>query len=179
MKICSISLNKSHLSKLKMFFTYQNKRVVNLYTSTMYENSYNEYGNDISSVHSYIDKVFEKNDVFLEFPFSFVYEYIYNKHPETKFIYVDIEKETWINEMNLLKELYSHDGKPHVFEEFFCNYYFQTGKTKIQDLSPEELSQIYDLHKFGIDSFFAGKDNFIKIDYDNLEFLEIIQGFTS
>lgn len=176
MKACIISLNlskglaiKSHLEEKNIPFTY------------FYEfnnESLREYGETSQGIHKYIDSIYESNDIFIEFPSAFEYEYFYNKDPNTKFIFVNIEKQEWISAINGLK-IFPLENSPYPFEEYFCKKYLDTEIIEIKNLTDSQLSEIYDSHIAMIDSFFSDKENLIKIDINDPLFFEIFDGFLS
>ena len=77
MKACVISLNlskglviKSHLEEKSIPFKYFydfNDSKLSVYPETT------------QGIHDYIDSIYEGNDVFIEFPMAFEYQYMYYK----------------------------------------------------------------------------------------------------
>lgn len=176
MKACVISLN---LSKgLAIESHLQDKNIPFKYFYDFADISLINYEETSEGIQKYIDSIYNNHDIFIEFPVAFEYEYVYNKNPDTKFIYVDINKDIWIEKMNGLKNI-SFKNSPYPFEEYFCKKYLNTDVKEIKNLTNTELSQIYDAHILGINVFFSDKENFIKINIDDPLFFEIFDNFLS
>jgi hypothetical protein len=176
MKACVISLNlskglqiESHLRKKTIPFKYYYDHE---------DLSLKQYSEDSEGVRSYIDSIYDDNDIFIEFPVSFEYEYMYDKNPDTKFIYIDITKDEWISAMHGLKVFPFLDA-PYPFEEYFCKKYLDTTKNGVKDLTDDELSQIYYSHIWAVETFFNNNENFKKISIDDPLLFEIFDEFLS
>ena len=174
MKIYVISLNASHGREISNFFI--ENRITNKYFYD-YENlSLGYKSEDIEGVNSYFDYIYDDYDAFVEFPISFCFQHAYEKDSSSKFIYLNMDKLEWIEKM---KDLFLKYPSPniYVFEEFFCNHYIKTDKKKMLDLTDNELSQIYDAHLLAVDTFFENNENFLKLEGNDLQFLDKIKDF--
>lgn len=174
MKICVISLNACNGRELSNFFIENNVNSKYFYDFRVLELGSKE--ETLDGVKNYFDSIYDDYDAFLEFPISFCFEHAYEVDPDTKFIYCDISKDEWIQKMRLVFER-NDILEPYLFEEFFCNHYTQTGKVKMLDLTDEELSDIYDAHVLSVDTFFQNKNNFLKLNIDDADFLNKVKDF--
>lgn len=189
MKIFVVSINTSVDNVLKNYFLWKKKRLFQMYGPITYpflkhlgeEIGYGKYEENLIGVEVFVDEVIshDEYDVFLEFPFSFGLEKIYDKFINDKFIFININKEDWLKNMNDLVRYYSHEGQPYQFEKLFCNHYAITEKIKIQDLNDDELSNIYDKHLEFALNFFADKTNVLILEKDDPELLDKIDSYIS
>lgn len=196
MKTFILSLNAVEIHLIKNYFGWKNKAFFHLYGSeskvlSPQESDIEEWQNlvglakyeeSVNGAKNFINDVINsKNnyDVFIEFPFSFLFEYVYENFSNERYIYIDIDKNSWIAKMINMANVFSHQGNPYQFETFFCNYYNSTGKLKIQDLTEEELGQIFDLHKEKINNFFIDKENFIFLNSSDEDLITKINNFVS
>lgn len=176
MKIAVISLNLSGGQAVFNFLS--TKKINDKDISCKYFYDYSakkvgDYEESLVGLNTYIDEIYDQYDAFIEFPVSFGYEYLYSKDSDTKFIYIKRTLESWIEQMNNLKNSINYE-ESFYFEEFFCNHYVQTNKIKINDLTDEELEEIYNMHNQSVLSFFEESDNFISIDFaDEFVFTKI------
>lgn len=171
MKICVISLNRCNGDYVRDLLNEKDISTKYFYNFETLDPE--QYTENIDGIRSYIDSIYYAYDAFIEFPYSFAHEYMYEKDSDTKFIHIDIEKTAWIDKMNSLKDMFSHK-QAYLFEEFFCNYYLKTDKKMIQQLDDQELEDIYILHNQSIDEFFKDSSNYLKVDINDPEYLEKI-----
>lgn len=177
MKICVVSLNLAKGKEIQSLFSLKNITNEYFFQGTGYQTTLGLYEESIDGVKEYFDSKYENVDAFIEFPSSFIHQYIFQKNNNTKFIFIDISKEAWIAEMNHMKQLIHSHIPDYLFEEFFCNFYVQTGKTNMLNLTDAELSSIYDAHVDSVNSNLLNNPNFIKIDYDDPDLINKISNF--
>jgi hypothetical protein len=163
---------------LASLFSLKNIRYEYFFAGINYQNDKGLYEENVNGVKEYFDSIYESIDAFIEFPASFIYQYAFEKDNNTKFIFIDISKESWIEKMNDIKPNVQHSPE-YLFEEFFCNFYTDTGKSNMLDLTDDELATIYDLHVSNINSYFADSPNFIKVDYEDPDLINKINEFLS
>lgn len=176
MKICVVSLNMCRGEEIASLFSLKNIKSEYLFSGTGYQGRRGKYQENVNGAKEYLDSKYEKADAFIEFPFSFIHQYVFEKDNNTKFIFIDISKEDWLAKMNKTKNLFPHDAD-YLFEEFYCNFYEATGKTNMLDLTDEDLSKIYDLHVASVNNSLLNNPNFIKIDYDDVDLVNKISEF--
>lgn len=177
MKVCVISLNNSKGNNISTMLSEKGLKPRFFYSYSSPDLFI--FGETLEGIQNYIDAHYDDHDAYIEFPYSMCFEHMYSKDPETKFIYVNMPKEKWIETMTLAKNKWGKAGDPYAFEEFFCNRYVSTGKNKMQDLTDEELGEIYDAHNSAVDLFFQDKEFILRIDYNDSEFAAKISDFVS
>jgi hypothetical protein len=176
MKIRSVGLNLSGGRGLAKFLLDSNFSTKFFYDwSTLKLETYSETLNGAIEYLEIFDDYF---DAIVDIPFCFAYEYLYNKDNSTKFIYIKRDIDSWTQSFKNTQIRYSH-STPRIFEELFCNFYAETNKTKMQDLTEEEIRNIYVSHDAAIMSFFENKENFIVIDLNDLEISNKLKTFLS
>jgi hypothetical protein len=113
-------------------------------------------------------KSLEPTDAHVDIPTCFVFDKLYDMYPDAKFINITRPESDWVASMIKMKnhyvDFYGSDRDPYIFEEAYCNFYSQTGKKRIQDLTEEELSFIRSEHLNKINTFFKGKDNYLEVE---------------
>lgn len=174
MKTCVISLNRVTESNQREFFINSGKSMKYFYEFT--QMPFGMYTENNAGIQEYMDTIYDEFDIFVEFPVSFAYDYMYEKDPTTKFIYVNINKEIWIEKMMELKTMFPNSPQ-YCFEEFFCNKYITTETKVIKDLNALELSDIYDAHVEAVNNFFIDKGNIMFLDFDDVDILNKIETF--
>jgi hypothetical protein len=174
MKTCVISLNRVTEYAQREFFVSSDKRAKYFYEFT--QMPVGMYTEDSLGAQEYIDTIYDDFDIFIEFPVSFSYDYMYQKDAETKFIYVNIDKALWIEKMQELQSLFPLSPQ-YCFEELFCNKYINTETKVIKNLTSSELSDIYDYHLEAVNLFFADKQNCLFLESDDAEILNKIDLF--
>lgn len=165
MKICLISLNYTRGDDISFLLT--SKNLESLYYYPFTTESLRQFGETAEGINLYIDYVYGKYDALLEFPYCMSFDYLYEKNPNNKFVYVDLPKQDWVQAMILSGNNGAYEGPAYAFEKFFCNKYVATGKDKMQDLTEEELGQIYDAHKNAVEEFFQDKGSLLRISHDD------------
>lgn len=176
MKIRSVGLNLSGGKGLERFLLDAGFSTYFFYSpQTMIKGKYSE---TILGANHFLDFVEKDYDAIVDFPFSFTYQRAYEKDNDTKFIYIKKDIDSWVQSFKNSQVSFSHE-KPFIFEEFFCNFYEQTGKTKMQDLTEEELRTIYNMHYSAVTSFFADKPNFLLVELDDPEITNKLKQFLS
>jgi len=176
MKICVVSLNMCRGEEIASFLSLKNIKSEYLFSGTGYQGRKGKYQENVNGAKEYLDSKYENVDAFIEFPFSFIHQDVFEKDNNTKFIFIDISKEDWLAKMNKTKNLFPHDDD-YLFEELYCNFYEATGKTNMLDLTDEDLSKIYDLHVASVNNSLLNNPNFIKIDYDDVDLINKISEF--
>ena len=177
MKICLVSM--SWTKGQEIAFLLNSREIESIYFYPYKSPEMKQFGESKQEVKKYVDYVYNKYDAFLEFPYCMFFDYLYEKDNDTKFIYVNLPKQNWIDAMLQSAIDYGHDGPPYAFEEFYCKNYIETGKTKVQDLTPEELGQIYDAHENAINLFFQDKGSILRVDYNDEYFSTKVTDYIS
>lgn len=176
MKIRSVGLNLSGGKGLSSFLT--NAGFSTRFFYPWQNLSLGDYSEDISGANSYLDYTEESYDAIIDIPYCFSYEHAFNKDPETKFIYIKKDIESWIKSFKNTQVYFSHTPS-RIFEELFCNIYINTGKTKMQDLTEEELRVIYTSHDDAVSLFFENNSNFLNVDLNDSEISNKLKTFLS
>ncbi len=165
MKIKSIGLNLNGGRGLRTFLTDSGFKVKYFYdysgipVGTYYEN--------LSGIESYLDSVDDGSvDVIIDFPINLAFKHAYEKDSDTKFICLQKDVEKWLDVWGKTMQKYA-SAEPYQFEEAFCKAYLDTSKTKISDLTEEELRTIYTEHYAAVEEFFKDKPNFLKVHLDD------------
>lgn len=118
-------------------------------------------------------------DVHTDIPSCLVFDKVFEMYPEAKYIHVTRPEDEWVASMQKIARLLGHDHDPFIFEEAYCNFYANTGKTKIQDLSEEELIFIRNSHINKINEFFKDKDqnNYLEVELSDPDLAAKIKAF--
>lgn len=168
MKIKSIGLNLNGGRGLRPFLMDSGFKVKYFYdyagipAGTYYEN--------LAGIASYLDFIDDGTiEVIIDFPINLAFKYAYEKDPNTKFICLQKDVDQWLDVWSKTMQKYASDDK-YVFEEAFCKAYLpSTTKTRVADLTEEELRTIYTEHYSAVDEFFKDKPNYLKVRLDDPE----------
>lgn len=112
------------------------------------------------------------------FPANLNFEKEWAIDNETKFIYIYRDIDSWVELFKGVQAKASHSNT-YQFEEFLCKRYINTDKVLGQDLTEEELRNIYNAHDQRVTDFFAGKPNYIKISIDDPQISAKLRTFLS
>ena len=176
MKIRSVGLNLSGGKGLAKFLSDSNFSTKFFYDwATLKLETYPE---TLTGAIEYLETFDDNFDAIVDIPFCFAYEYLYNKDNSTKFIYIKIDIYSWTQSFKNTQVRYSHSTS-RSFEELFCNLYAETGKTNMQDLTEEEIRNIYTSHDAAVMSFFENKENFIMIELSDSDISLKLKEFLS
>ena len=174
MNILSLGLN---LSGGKGFATFLQSADITTSYFYDYDNlSVGEYPESLEGVNQYIDDQYINYNALVDLPHCFGYEHVYNNYLTTKFVYIKKDLDSWLESMKNAQSHFDHES-PLIFEELFCNIYEATGKTKMEDLTEEDLVNIYNSHDSAISNFFEGKENFLQIDVADPEITSKLKTF--
>lgn len=176
MKILSVGLNLSAGRGLSAFLSD-----ADITTKFFYDYdslSVGAYPESLEGANTYLAEHYLTHDALVDMPYCFAYESAYNSDSTTKFIYVKKDLASWLESAKNAQVHYDH-AEPYIFEELFCNIYGTTGKTKMEDLTEEELTNIYNSHDAAITNFFEGKDNFLQVDATDAEITSKLKTFLS
>lgn len=166
MKIKSVGLNLNGGRGLRPFLMDSGLKVKYFY-------DYNKiplgtYHENLSGIESYLDDIDDGEiEVIIDFPTNLAFKYAYEKDPNTKFICLQKNIDKWIDVWSKTMEKYSNNNQ-YLFEEAFCKAYLPaTTKTRIAELTEEELRIIYTEHYAAVEDFFKDKPNFLKVHLDD------------
>jgi hypothetical protein len=176
MKILSLGLNLSGGKGLATFL--QNADITTSYFYDYDNLNIGDYPESLEGVNQYIDDQYISYDALVDLPHCFGYEHVYNSYPTAKFVYVKKNLDFWLESIKNAQNHYDHE-LPFIFEELFCNIYETTEKTKMEDLTEEELTNIYNYHNSAITNFFEGKENFLQVDIADPEITSKLKTFLS
>lgn len=166
-KIFGVSLGRNATQSLTDFLMKHGLTVTHFY-------QYNSvplgtFSEDIKGILDHFESIPE-TDAYIDIPNCFIFEELYYKYPDAKFINITRPKNDWIASMKRINNAMGHDGDPYIFEEAYCNMYQKTDKKKIQDLTEEELGFIYDKHLDKVRSFFTDKANsYLELEINDIE----------
>lgn len=166
MKIKSIGLNLNGGRGLRPFLLDSGFKVKYFYdysgipAGTYYEN--------LSGIESYLDFIDDGTiEVIIDFPTNLAFKHAYEKDPNTKFICLQKDIDKWLDVWSKTMQKYA-SPEQYLFEEAFCKAYLPTTtKTRIADLTEEELRVIYTEHYKAVDEFFKDKPNYLKLHLDD------------
>jgi hypothetical protein len=117
----------------------------------------------LKGIEDYLDSIDDEFTAIVGFPTNLAYKHSYEKDSETKFICIQRDIDSWLTLWNQIMTKYNTE-ETYLFEEAFCKVYSPSStKTKVADLTEDELRFIYNEHYRLIDEYFAGKPNFLKI----------------
>ena len=111
----------------------------------------------------------KETDVYSDIPNCLIFDKLYERFPEAKYINITRPAEEWILSMQKISSKWAHENDPYIFEEAYCNFYLNTGKTKIQDLTENELLTIREMHLNKINAFFKDKENYLEVELSDPE----------
>lgn len=173
MKILSVSLGRSGTKSLEHFLNKNNINALHGYDHSIDPEMFEE---NLSGIEKYFDTKINEAEAFLDIPYCFAIEYFLKKYADAKFIYIKRDVESWINSMNSIKNVWPHE-KPFIFEKAYCNIYTKTNKDKIEDLTDQELYEIWNLHDKNIEYHLSGNPNFLQIYLNDDDIAEKISNF--
>ena len=110
-----------------------------------------------------------ETDVYSDIPTCLIFDKLYERFPEAKYINITRPAKEWILSMQKISGKWAHSHDPYIFEEAYCNFYLNTGKTKIQDLTENELLTIREMHLNKINAFFKDKENYLEVELSDPE----------
>ena len=177
MRIRSLGLNLNGTKPLRNFLVNSGfeTKVFYPYASL----TLGQYSEDINGINDYLNTLDENTfEALLDFPACLNFENEYARDPNTKFIYIQRDIDSWLDLMKYTQSTLSHNAT-YLFEEAYCKRYIDTDKTKMQDLTEEELRAIYAAHDAAVTSFFEGKPNYIKIMTDDPQISAKLRTFLS
>lgn len=123
----------------------------------------------------------DPTDAHVDIPTCLIFDKLYELFPDAKFINVTRPQDEWVASMikmrNHYVDFYGNDRDPYIFEEAYCNFYENTGKKRIQDLTEEELITIRTKHLEKVKSFFEGKENYLEVELSDPDMGEKIMNF--
>jgi hypothetical protein len=166
MKIFCVSLGRNGTQSLTEFIKKQG------YTAThFYRFDKIDPGTFTEDANGIVDHFYSlvETDAHVDIPTSLVFDRMYEKFPDAKFINITRPAEDWLASMQKMNRLMGHDHDPYIFEEAYCNFYFKTGKKKIQDLTEDELLAIREAHLNKINEFFKDKENYLEVELSDPE----------
>lgn len=164
MKIFSVSLGRNGTQSLAEFLRQHGFSVTHFYNySTMPLGSFEE---SLEGILKHFDSI-PDTDAHIDIPTCLVFDVMYDRFPDAKFINIIRPIDDWIASMEKINRLLAHEGDPYIFEEVYCNFYQNTGKKKIQDLTTDELRFIGNYHLTKARDFFKDKENYLEVSlYD-------------
>jgi hypothetical protein len=119
-----------------------------------------------------IEKHFESlpyTNVHSDIPSSIVFDRIYKKFPNSKYINITRPADEWALSMQKIALLIDKLNVPYIFEDAYCNFYLKSGKKRIQDLTYDELITIRQMHLDEVDAFFEDKENYLEVELSDPE----------
>ena len=176
MKIFGVSLGRNGTQSLADFLRIQGFSVTHFYDFQNLElGSFAENQNGIVAHFNSL----RSTDAYIDIPTCLVFDKMYEKFPDAKFINITRPVDKWVASMKKVQNKLAHSGDPYLFEEAYCNFYAETGKTKIQDLTEEELRFIWSKHTEKIQNFFNNKINYLEVDLEDPEIGQKIRTFVN
>jgi hypothetical protein len=176
MKILSVGLNLSGGKGLSAFLS--DAGITTKYFYDYDSLAVGSYPESLEGANTYLVDQYLDCDALVDMPYCFSYVAAYDSYPDAKFIYVKKDLASWIESSKNAQLHYDHET-PFIFEEFFCNVYAETGKTKMEDLTEEELTNIYNSHDSAVTDFFEGKENFLQVSATDPEITSKLKTFLS
>jgi len=110
-----------------------------------------------------------ETDVHSDIPTCLIFDKLYERFPEAKYINITRPSEEWVLSMQKIGRKLAHSHDSYIFEEAYCNFYLNTKKTKIQDLTENELLTIREIHLNKINAFFKEKENYLEVELTDPE----------
>jgi len=118
-----------------------------------------------------------ETDVHVDIPTCLIFDRLYERFPDAKFINITRSEADWVASMRRMLKRLDYVNDPFIFEEAYCNFYSNTGKKIIKDLTDSELMFIRNKHLNKINDLFAGKDNYLEVSLDDPKIGEKIRMF--
>lgn len=174
MKVLGVSLGRSGTMSLAHFLKENGIKTKHSYDSFMDKNSFSE---DLNGIIKYFETEDKDFDGFVDIPYCFIYEYFIAKYPESKIIYIQRDLNSWIQSMININKMWAYEGDAFIFEKVYCKMYLNTNKTRIQDLTEEELSIIWIEHDKTILNYFNNNKNFLKVSLNDPDIGKKISSF--
>lgn len=137
-------MNFNNNIKNNIIITYSNKNI-NVHP-TIKLNKFINYNK--------LNKLIDKYDTFSDMPFSYLYEYLDKKYPNSLFIYVYRDTDNWYNSINNHSKSYSNMRK------LIYGY-------GVASIKKKKYISLYNSHNKEVTKYFKNKNNLLKINlYD-------------
>lgn len=136
---------------------------------TLRNHSSNYRGFDLESIQEMIEVYEDEFIHFADAPYFMMYDYFYNKYPDSKFILVKRDPQIWLKSF---KKLYSTVPIDPVSRACFEKYL-----PKIKAIMDDEIIKIpdndilfmYNLHNLKVEKYFKDKKNLLVLDINEIE----------
>lgn len=174
MKIFCVSLGRNGTQSLTQFLRDQGLSVTHFYKFKDVEPG--TFSEDADGIYEHFLSL-PDTDAHIDIPTCLVFDKVFEKYPYAKYIHITRPEAEWVASMQKISRLLAHDHDPYIFEEAYCNFYANTGKTKIQDLTEEELIFIRTKHLERIADFFKDKNNYLEVELSDPDIGEKIRAF--
>jgi hypothetical protein len=126
-------------------------------------------------------KTLDQTDAYVDIPTCLIFDKLYEQFPDAKYINITRPEQDWVASMikmrNHYVNFYGNDRDPYIFEEAYCNFYENTGKKRIQDLTEEELISIRSKHLEKVNRFFKDKTNYLEVELSDPQMGQKIMNF--
>lgn len=166
MKILGLSLGRNGTQSLNDFMSKQGFNTTHFYKFE--ELKLGSFTEDADGIEEHFNSLPE-TDVHIDIPTCLIFDRLYKRFPDAKFINITRPEMEWVKSMQKINRLLGHDNDQYIFEEAYCNFYFKTGKKKIQELTEDELLLIRKIHLEKINEFFKDKDNYLEVELNDPE----------
>lgn len=164
MKIMCVSLGRNGTQSLTSFLRQHGLIATHFYKFD--EVKLGSFSEDADGIMDHFESL-PYADAHIDIPTCLVFDKVYDKFPDAKFINITRPADDWLASMQKMNRLMGHDHDPYIFEEAYCNFYIKTDKKKIQDLNAEEFLAIREKHLEKISEFFKDKTNYLEVElYD-------------
>jgi len=174
MKIFGVSLGRNGTQSLSKFLRDQGFSVTHFYDYQILK--LGEFEESLDGILKHFHAI-PDTDAYIDIPTCFVFDVMYDTFPDAKFINIVRPIDDWLASMEKINRMHAHEGEPYAFEETYCNFYENTGKKKIQDLTKDELRFIGMYHLTKVRDFFKDKDNYLEVSLHDPEIAIKIKEF--
>jgi hypothetical protein len=178
MKILCVSLGRNGTQSFSNFLRDHGITTTHFYK---YDNlplgSFSE--NEIGILDHF--ETLDQTDAHVDIPTCLIFDKLYEQFPDAKYINITRPEQDWVASMikmrNHYVNFYGNDRDPYIFEEAYCNFYENTGKKRIQDLTEEELISIRSKHLEKVNEFFKDKANYLEVELSDPQMGQKIMNF--
>lgn len=174
MKIMCVSLGRNGTQSLTSFIRQQGFSATHFYQFDQL--SLGDFSEDADGIMKHFESL-PYTDAHVDIPTCLVFDQVYDKFPDAKYINITRPSDDWLASMLKMNRLMGHEGDPFIFEEAYCNFYSNTGKNKIQDLTTDEFLFIREKHLERVSDFFKDKDNYLEVELYDPEIASKIKEF--
>lgn len=164
MKVLCLSLGRNGTQSFNDFMSQQGFSTTHFYE--FQKLTVGSFKEDAEGIEEHFNSLPE-TDVYVDIPTCLIFDRLYERFPDAKFINITRSESDWVASMRRMLKRLDYVNDPFIFEEAYCNFYSNTGKKIIKDLTDSELIFIREKHLSKINDLFKDKDNYLEVSLND------------